>query len=88
MTFSASERVIADEQARHWRKRKLKFVSNVRTSNVDKHIIEGEADVRLCNYTDVYYHEKITPDMPFMPGSATGNYSAPAPAIRSTSKGF
>ncbi|MCG5549121.1 restriction endonuclease subunit S [Halorhodospira halochloris] len=71
MTVSANERVIADEQARHWRKRKLKFVSDVRTSNVDKHIVEGEAAVRLCNYTDVYYNEKITPDMPFMQGSAT-----------------
>ena len=71
MTVSANRRVIADEQARHWRKRKLKFVSDVRTSNVDKHIVEGEAAVRLCNYTDVYYHEKITPDMPFMQGSAT-----------------
>ena len=71
MTVSANERVIADEQARHWRKRKLKFVSDVLTSNVDKHIVEGEAAVRLCNYTDVYYHEKITPDMPFMQGSAT-----------------
>ena len=71
MTVSANERVIADEQARHWRKRKLKFVSDVLTSNVDKHIVEGEAAVRLCNYTDVYYHEEITPDMPFMQGSAT-----------------
>ena len=71
MTVSANERVVADEQARDWRKRKLKFVSSVRTSNVDKHIVEGEAAVRLCNYTDVYYHEEITPDMPFMQGSAT-----------------
>ncbi|WP_019567514.1 restriction endonuclease subunit S [Thioalkalivibrio sp. ALMg13-2] len=73
MTVSSNEQVIADERARHWRKRKLKFVSSVRTSNVDKHIVEGEAAVRLCNYTDVYYHENITPDIPFMQGSATGS---------------
>ncbi|WP_022947336.1 restriction endonuclease subunit S [Methylohalobius crimeensis] len=71
MTVSENERVIADERTRHWKERKLKFVSGVRTSNVDKHVVEGETAVRLCNYTDVYYHEKITPDMPFMQGSAT-----------------
>ncbi|WP_051564060.1 restriction endonuclease subunit S [Desulfovermiculus halophilus] len=71
MTVSVNEDVVADEQARHWKERKIKFISDVRTSNVDKHIVEGETAVRLCNYTDVYYHEKITPDMPFMQGSAT-----------------
>ena len=71
MIAITKKRPVADESARHWEERKLKFVSRVRTSNVDKHIVEGEAVVRLCNYTDVYYHEKITPDMPFMQGSAT-----------------
>ena len=71
MIAITKKRPVADESARHWEERKLKFVSRVRTSNVDKHIVEGEAAVRLCNYTDVYYHEKITPDMPFMLGSAT-----------------
>ncbi|WP_194866359.1 hypothetical protein [Alloalcanivorax profundimaris] len=56
-----------------WRERKLKFVSTVRTSNVDKHIVDGETPVGLCNYTDVYYNENITSALTFMQGSATGS---------------
>ncbi|MBM1143652.1 restriction endonuclease subunit S [Alcanivorax sp. ZXX171] len=58
-------------KASGWKERKLKFVSVVRTSNVDKHIIDGETPVGLCNYTDVYYNEKITSALSFMQGSAT-----------------
>jgi type I restriction enzyme, S subunit len=54
-----------------WRLEKLKFFANVRNSNVDKTIAENEEPVRLCNYTDVYYNDRITADLPFMEGSAT-----------------
>jgi type I restriction enzyme S subunit len=54
-----------------WRLEKLKFFSVVRNSNVDKRIAEDEEPVRLCNYTDVYYNDRITPDLEFMVGSAT-----------------
>ncbi|WP_018718003.1 restriction endonuclease subunit S [Arhodomonas aquaeolei] len=54
-----------------WKERKLKFLAEVRTSNVDKHIVDGETPVRLCNYTDVYYNERITSDLPFMQATAT-----------------
>ena len=54
-----------------WRLEKLKFFANVFNSNVDKTIAEGEEPVRLCNYTDVYYHDRITADLDFMEGSAT-----------------
>ena len=50
---------------------KLKFFANIRNSNVDKTISEDEEPVRLCNYTDVYYNDRITPDLHFMDGSAT-----------------
>jgi len=43
-----------------WRRRKLKFVATLKTSNVDKHIHECEIPVHLCNYTDVYYIDRIT----------------------------
>ncbi len=49
----------------------LKHVANVIVSNVDKKSSECELPVRLCNYTDVYYHERITPDLPFMEATAT-----------------
>ena len=54
-----------------WRLEKLKFFADVRNSNVDKTISEDEKPVRLCNYTDVYYNDRITPNLDFMEGSAT-----------------
>ena len=54
-----------------WKLEKLKFFVNIRNSNVDKTISEDEQPVRLCNYTDVYYHDRITADLEFMEGSAT-----------------
>ena len=54
-----------------WRLEKLKFFSGVLNSNVDKTISEDEEHVSLCNYTDVYYNDRITPDLDFMEGSAT-----------------
>ena len=54
-----------------WKLEKLKFFADVRNSNVDKTISEDEEPVRLCNYTDVYYNDRITPDLNFMEGSAT-----------------
>ena len=54
-----------------WRLEKLKFFARVRNSNVDKTISEEEESVSLCNYTDVYYNDRIRPDLEFMEGSAT-----------------
>ena len=54
-----------------WKLEKLKFFADVRNSNVDKTISEDEEPIRLCNYTDVYYNDRITPDLNFMEGSAT-----------------
>jgi type I restriction enzyme S subunit len=54
-----------------WRLEKMKFSCVVRNSNVDKVIAEDEEAVRLCNYTDVYYNDRITPDLEFKEGSAT-----------------
>ena len=54
-----------------WKLKKLKFCAHIRNSNVDKTISEDEKPVRLCNYTDVYYNDSITPTLHFMEGSAT-----------------
>lgn len=48
----------------------LKFVAELRVSNIDKKSREGERTVRLCNYTDVYYNRMIGPDLAFMEASA------------------
>jgi type I restriction enzyme S subunit len=50
--------------------RPLKRVAMIRSSNVDKIIIDGEQVVRLCNYVDVYYNERITDQIAFSSGSA------------------
>ena len=55
----------------HWKVRRLKSVAVVQLSNVDKKSTEGQAGVRLCNYTDVYYREHVGPDVEFMPATAT-----------------
>ncbi|MBI4066409.1 restriction endonuclease subunit S, partial [Candidatus Gottesmanbacteria bacterium] len=55
---------------KHWSVKKIKFVADVMTSNVDKHIKDGEKAIRLCNYVDVYYNDRITDDLPFMEGTA------------------
>ena len=45
---------------RHWEVKRLKYVAKILPSNVDKHIYPDEVQVRLCNYTDVYYNDYIT----------------------------
>src|SRR5699024_2742256 len=55
----------------HWEVKKLKFISKVQPSNVDKKTIEDEIPVVLCNYTDVYKNEFIRSEMNFMQATAT-----------------
>lgn len=59
------------ELPKGWRVMKLKHLSNLEISNIDKHTIEGQQIVYLCNYVDVYKNEKITSQIPFMRASAT-----------------
>ena len=55
----------------HWEVRRLKSFASVRLSNVDKKSEEGQAAVGLCNYVDVYYNERISPDVEFMAATAS-----------------
>jgi type I restriction enzyme S subunit len=65
----------------HWDVRTLKQVAIVRLSGVDKHTVEGERPIQLCNYTDVYNRDFISSDIEFMPASAT-NAEIAALALR------
>ena len=56
----------------HWEVKRLKTMALVQLSNVDKKSEEGQARVRLCNYVDVYYNDRITTELEFMNSSATG----------------
>ena len=55
----------------HWEVKRLKNAANYWVSNVDKVATDDELPVRLCNYTDVYYHDYIRPDMGLMETTAT-----------------
>lgn len=57
----------------HWEVKRLKTSATCWVSNVDKVPSEDELPVRLCNYTDVYYHDHITPDMELMETTATAD---------------
>jgi type I restriction enzyme, S subunit len=54
-----------------WEVKRLKTLASVELSNVDKKSVDGQEIVQLCNYTDVYYNERITGVLEFMPATAT-----------------
>ena len=55
----------------HWEVKRLRHIASFSNSNVDKKSYEGQETVRLCNYTDVYYNDFITADLPFMQATAS-----------------
>ena len=55
----------------HWEVKRLKSIADVQVSNVDKKTVDGQIAVRLCNYVDVYYNEKIHSGIQFMGATAT-----------------
>lgn len=59
------------EVPEHWEVRRIRNLAEMRVSNVDKHAREGELPVRLCNYVDVYKHDRIRRDMAFMRATAS-----------------
>lgn len=54
-----------------WEEKRLRFLADISNSNVDKKEYDNQVSVRLCNYTDVYYNEVITPDLDFMEATAS-----------------
>ena len=61
----------ADTLPGGWRTKPLRAVASYRVSNVDKIVSDGEIAVRLCNYTDVYNNEFISPDLELMYATAS-----------------
>lgn len=56
-----------------WEAKPLKAVASYAVSNVDKIPAEDELPVRLCNYTDVYKNEFISPEIDLMQATATAS---------------
>jgi type I restriction enzyme S subunit len=47
-------------------------ITRFRSTTIDySSSVDGETPVRLCNYTDVYYNDEVTVDMPFMEATAS-----------------
>ena len=61
------------EVPEHWEGKRLKGAARYWVSNVDKVASEDEVPVRLCNYTDAYYHDHIRPTMNLMETTATAD---------------
>ena len=57
----------------HWATTPLKHVSTYSTSTVDKKAQDDEIKVRLCNYTDVYYQDRINAEGEYMEATASSN---------------
>lgn len=54
-----------------WTGARLFQVADAWTSNVDKHTVEGQPPVRLCNYVNVYKNDSIVDSLDFMAATAT-----------------
>jgi type I restriction enzyme S subunit len=54
-----------------WNLMKLKHISDVYPSNVDKKSYEEETNIQSCNYTDVYYNSEINSEQDFLPSTAS-----------------
>ncbi len=59
------------EVPEHWNLKKLKYTCNIFPSNIDKKSYDLETAVFLCNYTDVYYNDRITKEIDFMKATAS-----------------
>lgn len=57
----------------HWTIQPAISLAEVRTSSVDKKEYEGEQSVRLCNYTDVYYGDRIVDPKQLMRATASAD---------------
>ena len=55
----------------NWEAKPLRSTTHYAVSNVDKLADEDEVPVRLCNYTDVYNNDFITPAMNLMRATAS-----------------
>lgn len=54
-----------------WSRVPLKAACDFAVSNVDKHSFDDELPVRLCNYTDVYKNDRVSPELDLMAATAT-----------------
>lgn len=56
-----------------WKLRRVKHIATISPSNVDKKKYDGQEEVRLANYVDVYYNDRITEKLDLMVATASEN---------------
>lgn len=49
----------------------IRHIADVWTSSVDKHTVEGESPIQMCNYTDAYKKDRVRPGPDLMRATAT-----------------
>lgn len=54
-----------------WVEKPLAELASIQVSNVDKKTIEGEKNVRLCNYMDVYSNDYLDNEIDYMEATAS-----------------
>lgn len=57
--------------ASNWTSFRLKDVATIFSSNVDKKTYDDGVPVKLCNYVDVYYNDRISGELEFMEATAS-----------------
>ncbi|ARV14823.1 restriction endonuclease subunit S [Polaribacter sp. SA4-12] len=55
----------------HWKVVKLKYISDVSFSSVDRHQYKDELKVNICHYPDAYKNDKILPETKLSEGTCT-----------------
>nr|AGQ19049.1 MedDCM-OCT-S30-C79-cds22 [Candidatus Actinomarina minuta] len=59
------------EIPKHWKLKKLKYISKVSLSSVDRHEYDDELKVNICHYTDVYKNEYISNETQLQKGTCS-----------------
>lgn len=66
-----SERKTLRKRKTEWKQSTLRQVADIVVSSVDKKREVSEREVQLCNYTDVYYNDRIHSRLGFMQATAS-----------------
>jgi len=68
-TYSNNERKWYKGLPKEWDLVRLKYISDIILSNVDKKVKDDELHIQMCNYTHVYYNNEINDSIEFDDGS-------------------
>lgn len=78
MTNSVQQGTVGESTPRPPSRERVRLgaMAQVVVSSVDKHSRDGELPVRLCNYTDVYHHDRLDQRRSYMKATASAEQIA------------